>query len=272
MRDRGRRVKAVIVAVVLAVGATALVLTLTAPASTDGDFHGATVPTLFSDAQIATVDAPLKAAEARAHRVGTAWLDAHPTATDAAFGAWALQAVGAPPGGAASRKELAQLQRIAAQRNPTGVTAALWLEQHGKKQPWKALRNQTETFLPRTEEQATKAALKTAFDFAGTLEDQAKARYDRPPPYETDPGLSSGGVRVDSGHHQSYPSSHMVDAGVGLALLRRLDPHMESEYDWMADEVAYSRLYTAGHYLSDIEAGVFLGTLVGDYEVRKQGL
>jgi hypothetical protein len=64
----------------------------------------------------------------------------------------------------------------------------------------------------------------------------------------------------------------MVDAGVGLALLEPLFPPLRSEYDWMADEVAYSRLYAGGHYRSDITAGVFLGTLVGDYERRKSGL
>ena len=112
-----------------------------------------------------------------------------------------------------------------------------------------------------------------ALDLGKQVENTAKARYARPSPYVTDPSLNAGGVRVDvGGAHQSYPSSHTVDAGVGLALLRPLDPHLGSEYDWMADEVAYSRLYGGGHYLSDVTAGMFLGTLVGDYERRKAGL
>jgi hypothetical protein len=35
----------------------------------------------------------------------------------------------------------------------------------------------------------------------------------------------------------------------------------------MADQVAYSRLYMAGHYRSDLVAGAYLGDLIGDYEV-----
>jgi membrane-associated phospholipid phosphatase len=267
-----RIIQAVMVVIVLAVGAAALVLARRSAAG-DGDFHGAPVPALFDDAQIGTVAAGLKRAQAEGHRAAKAWLDAHPVTTDAAFAKWAVDAVGTPPGGRAPKAQLAEVRAIAAKRTPQGTTAARWLEQHGKKQPWKAIRNQTETFLARPREQRTKAALKAALKLGGRIESTAKLRYDRPPPYAIDPGLSAGGVRVDTGGgHQSYPSSHMVDAGVGITLLTNLDPHMADEYAWMADEIAYSRLYTGGHYLSDIAAGAFLGTLVGDYELRKQGL
>lgn len=262
------------VAVVLAAGAGALALTTFGQSADNGhNFHGAPIPPLFSDAQLQTVDGTLKAAEASAHTVAKAWLDAHPVATDAQFAQWALGAVGAPPGGDAPPEELAQLRLLAAQRTPAGTIAATWLESHGKKQPWKAIRNQTETFASPAAEKQINTLLGDAFTLGASIENTAKARYNRPSPYVTDPSLSAGGVRVDlTGAHQSYPSSHMVDAGIGIALLERVEPQMRSEYDWMADEVAYSRLYTAGHYLSDVSAGVFLGTLIGDFELRKAGL
>jgi membrane-associated phospholipid phosphatase len=71
---------------------------------------------------------------------------------------------------------------------------------------------------------------------------------------------------------QSYPSKHTVDAGAALAILAPLEPHRVPEFDWMADEIAFSRLYGACHYLSDLTGGAFLGTLIGDYERRKAGL
>ena len=40
----------------------------------------------------------------------------------------------------------------------------------------------------------------------------------------------------------------------------------------MADEIANSRMYAGGHYLSALTAGAFIGTLIGDYERRKAGL
>lgn len=262
-----RLVKVAMVLAVALVGAGALLL---ARPSKDGDFHGAPVPALFTDAELHAVDGPLRAAVARGHRVARAWLDAHPVASEREVTAWAVQAVGAPPH---DPTELRRLRAIAARRTAAGVRAAVWLEQHGKKQPWKAIRNQTETFLPRAQEQATKQAMKAAFTFGGHVEDAAKARYRRPSPYTVDPSLNAGGVRVDVGNgHASYPSSHMVDAGIGMAFLQALDPHLSSEYAWMADEIAYSRLYTAGHYPSDVARGAFLGTLIGDYELRRSGL
>jgi hypothetical protein len=268
---KARAIKVAMVAIVLLIGGGALALARFD--RKDGDFHGAPVPALFSDGQLGAVHAQLLRAESDGHRAARAWLDAHPVTTDAEFAKWAVQAVGPPPGAAATSAELAQLKVIAAQRTPQGTTAAVWLEQHGKKQPWKAIRNQTETFYPRSVEQETKQAMGDALDFGKTIENSAKARFDRPSPYVKDPSLSSGGVRVDvGGAHQSYPSSHMVDAGIGSDFLRALDPHLRSEYDWMADEVAYSRLYTGGHYLSDITRGMFLGTLIGDYRLREAGL
>jgi hypothetical protein len=40
----------------------------------------------------------------------------------------------------------------------------------------------------------------------------------------------------------------------------------ETEFTDMADQVAYSRLYMAGHYRSDLTSGAYLGYLIGDYE------
>src|SRR3954447_12755072 len=142
---KGRAIKIVIVALILATGGAALALAGFTPAG-GGDFHGSAVPQLFGDAQLASVHDPLKAAEARGHRVAKTWLDAHPVTTDKAFAAWAVQAIGAPPGGRAPAKQLAQLKALSAQRDPTGVTAATWLEAHGKKQPWKLFRKETKPF------------------------------------------------------------------------------------------------------------------------------
>ncbi len=269
---RARIIQIVMVALVLAVGGGALALA--GFTGGGGDFHGATVPPLFTDAQLQPVDAPLKAAEARGHRAAKVWLDAHPILRDAEFAAWAVTAVGEPPAGRAPAGELAQLKTLATQRDPAGTTAATWLESHGKKQPWKAILKQTKSFVPGTREKATKAAMTAGFGLGKTVQQTAESRYARPSPYVTDPSLSAGGVRVDlAGQvHRSYPSSHMVDAGVALALLEPLYPHLSSEYDWMADEIAFSRMYAGGHYLSDLTAGVFLGTLTGDYEARKAGL
>jgi hypothetical protein len=57
-----------------------------------------------------------------------------------------------------------------------------------------------------------------------------------------------------------------VYAFTALTVLSHANPPRAAEYTRMADEVAYSRLYMAGHYRSDLTAGAFLGDLIGDYE------
>src|SRR3954453_6391977 len=124
-RSPGRLVKALIVAAILAIGAGAAVLPVGLPSSSAGQpFHGSAVPPLYSDAQLAAVDAPLKEAEAGAHGAArTRPLDPPPAASEEAFSNWAIQQIGPPPGGAATRAELAELHRIAGRRSAAGTTA-----------------------------------------------------------------------------------------------------------------------------------------------------
>lgn len=269
----GRAVRVAIVTLIFLVGGGALALARFGGGPGNDPFKGSPVPPLFSDAQIAVVDAPLKAAEARGHRVAKTWLDAHPITTDAAFAAWAVQAIGAPPGGKAPSSELAQLKALAGRRDPAGVTAATWLESHGKKQPWKLFRKEAEPFISAGQYTTLKKALSDALDLGGILQASAKTRYGRPSPYQADPSIHALNQAKFAGQmRQSYPSKHTVEAGAALALLKPIQPHRLGEYDWMADQVAFSRLYGGGHYLSDLTAGAFLGTLIGDYERRKAGL
>jgi hypothetical protein len=273
-RSSGRLVKILIVAAIVVIGAAAAALAVGLPSSSSNDpFHGSPVPPLYSDAELAIVDTPLKDAEARAHRAAGQWLNAHPAATDQAFSDWAVQQIGPPPGDRATRAELAGLHRIAASRTPAGTTAANWLESHGKKQPWKVFRKQDQAFLPQQRYDAVKQALNDALGLAGTLQATAKQRYNRRSPYQADPTLHGLNQAKFAGQaRQSYPSKHTVDAGAGLAILGPVAPHLRPEFDWFTDEIAYSRLYGAGHYPSDLTAGVYLGTLIGDYEARKNGL
>src|SRR3954447_3764582 len=176
-----------IVTLVLATGAAGLALAR--PKGGGGDFHGAPVPPLFRDAQVAAVHDPLKHAQARGHRRAKVWLAAHPVTSDKEFAAWAIQAVGDPPGGKAPRAQLAQLKALSARRDPAGVTAATWLEAHGKKQPWKIFRKETKPFVPAATYATTKQALNDALDLGSTLQAAAKTRYGRPAPYQADPSI-----------------------------------------------------------------------------------
>src|SRR3954453_6151880 len=118
----GRLVKILIVAAIVVIGAAAAALAVGRPSSRGGEpFHGSAVPPLYSDADLAIVDAPLKNSEAQGHRVAREWLNAHPAATDQEFSNWAIRQIGPPPGDRVTRTELRELHRIAGSRNEAGT-------------------------------------------------------------------------------------------------------------------------------------------------------
>lgn len=161
--------------------------------------------------------------------------------------------------------ELAELRALAATRTPEGTRAAAWLEVYGKKDLWKLyLGDATET-APKDVHQRAKAVFSADTALAKALTASAQARFGRQAPTVVDPSLRKGAARKAK---LSYPSKHAVYVYSELAVLTALDPGRASEFRHTADEVAYSRLYAAGHYRSDLLAGALLGDLLGDYEVR----
>ncbi len=95
----------------------------------------------------------------------------------------------------------------------------------------------------------------------------AQIRFNLDAPFIADPTLRTDKTIKPGTHKLSYPSKHAVEAFSALTLMNDLEPLRASEFTDMADQVAYSRLYMAGHYRSDLLAGAYLGYLIGDYEV-----
>jgi len=254
----------------VAVGAGALALNVFGNGSKKATFDGQPLPRLYAPSQIAEVDAPLRAAVARAHRETGAWVAQHPLRDDAAFAAWAQRAMGAPPSAMQQRRELTLLHRLSAHRDAAGIAAATWLEQHGKKQVWKLYGHQFRDFAPKATGKREKKTLKAALALAATLQATAKNRFARPSPYITDPSVNAlNQARFKGKTRLSYPSKHAVLSGAAVAVLRHYEPAREPEYRWMADQIAFSRMYAGGHYPSDLTAGAFLGTAIGDYVLHR---
>ena len=264
-----RAVKALLVATLAAVAGLTLALN-TVLASNDtggGPFGGEPMPTLYPDSALTVVSRIVPVAQRRADAAARAWIVRHPVRDDAAFANYAVAAVGAPPSGAAQKRELAELHRIDAGRTATDAAVSTWLELHGKKDVWKLyLKQYRQQVAPPTGDGA-KAAFKRTYALAKTIEDAAKAKYARLSPYVVDPSLHAVNQTRFTKKY-SYPSKHAVIAFAESALLSHLEPHRAGEFNWMAEEIAYSRLYAGGHYPSDVAAGVFLGRLIADYELR----
>ena len=256
-------VKAGIAAAVVLLSVGAGVSTVYASGGNPVKHHPA--PRLFPPAQIAPLAQVLATQKPLADRAFATWVAAHPGRDDAAFTTFALEQLPPPPDAQAQQAELAELHRLAAGRTPAGLTAAAWLEVYGKKDVWKLYVGDAVELAPDSAKSADKAAFKATTTLAQSLADQAEARFARHSPGEVDPSLRRG---LSRRIRPSYPSKHAVDVYAELAVLRALDPGRAAEFQQMADEVAFSRLYTAGHFRSDLVTGAFLGDLVGDYEVH----
>lgn len=225
-------------------------------------------PTLFTQEQIAPLAQELAEQKPRADQAFAAWSAVHPERDDVAFTAFALGQLGPPPDANTQTAELGELRQLADSRTPNGMTAAGWLEIYGKKDIWKLyLSDATETAGSKAKKQA-KAAFKADTTLAKALTAAAQTRFGRQAPTVEDPTLRQGSARKVK---LSYPSKHTVYVSSELALLTALDPGREKDFRDMANQVAFSRLYAAGHYRSDLVAGAFLGDLLGDYEVRNLG-
>lgn len=230
-------------------------------------------PELFTDAAVTPIGKQAAAQRQKADAVFARWKAAHGTARDdKAFAAWAAQQVPAPPTAAERAAELRQVQQLARTRTAAGRKAATWLELYGKKDIWKLYLHDQRELIPAQQGTAEKAELKSALKLAKTISDQLAAKDKQPAPFVLDPGLRPDKhIKPGAKGPYSYPSRHAARAATAVTILSALAAHRAEDYQWMQDEVIYSRLYMAGHVPSDLTAGTFLGDLIGDYEVAVNG-
>ncbi|ARF58419.1 phosphatase PAP2 family protein [Streptomyces gilvosporeus] len=230
-------------------------------------------PALFSDADVAALAKQRQAQKSTADALFTQWKKAHGSRrNDRAFAAWAEKQVPAPPAKAARTAELHQVQKLAKTRTAAGKKAATWLELHGKKDIWQLYLHDQRELIPQSQGAAEKARLKTALKLAKTITDQLATRDKQPAPYVLDPSLRPDKhLKAGQKGPYSYPSRHAAKAGAAVTLLSAWAPHRAEDYQAMAAQIVYSRLYMAGHVNSDITAGTLVGDLVGDYLLNAAG-
>ncbi|MEW2290525.1 phosphatase PAP2 family protein [Streptomyces sp. NPDC047841] len=230
-------------------------------------------PTLFTDAEITTIGKQAAAQRKKADALFAQWKKAHGTTRDdKAFATWAAQQVPAPPSAAQRTAELRADQQLAKTRTTAGKKAATWLELYGKKDIWKLYLHDQRELIPAAQGTAEKAELKAALKMAKTISDQLAAKDKQPAPFVLDPSLRPDKhIKPGAKGPYSYPSRHAARSAAAVTFLSVLSPHRAEDYQWMQDEVLYSRLYMAGHVTSDLTAGTLLGDLIGDYELAVSG-
>jgi hypothetical protein len=224
-------------------------------------------PDLFPPAVIQPLAAQLAEQKPAADRAYAAWAKTHPQADDAAFVAFAVGQTPAPPNPAQRARELGEVQALASARTSGYIATSTWLELYGKTEIWKTYRHQYADIQPKTAGQTAKAELARTRTLTKQVTAAAQARFNLDAPFIADPTLRTDKTIKPGTRKLSYPSKHAVEAFSAMTLMEDLEPLRTAEFTDMADQVAYSRLYMAGHYRSDLVAGAYLGYLIGDYEV-----
>ena len=232
------------------------------------DRIGATPPpALFPDSAVAPIGGQVADQGPRAADLIQAWWSGHGRARqDAQFVQWVEQTLPGPPAKGARDAEVAEVQRIAPTRTPAGIAAASWLEAYGKKDVWKLYAHDQAEMLPAAAGDARKRDVKDLLSMSKTVADALGTRYQQSAPYVLHPDLRPDhNVVPGQVCPCSYPSRHATGGAAARTYLSYLQPHRAADYRWMESEVAWSRVYMAGHVPSDITGGALLGDLLGDY-------
>lgn len=230
-------------------------------------------PRLFSADQISTIAGPIADQAEAAHvSMATWWSKNGTNPNDTAFLSWVEAQVPAPPSRSVRDAELRDLQSLKTQRTKSGVAAATWLEVHGKKDIWQLYQHDQRELESQTTGLADKASLKLILQLAKAASDELAVKDKQSAPYVLDPSLRTDkSVKKGGVCPCSYPSRHAARAAGSREFLGYVAPRRLADYEWMEAEVAYSRLYMAGHVESDITAGSELGDMIGEYVLVTHG-
>lgn len=202
-----------------------------------------------------------------AKSVFATWSSVHPARDDRAFVSFALSQVPSPPDSAQRSRELAELRVLAPGRTSRYVKT-LDLA--------RAVREvrELEGELPAVRRGATarwgcRGPRRTArYAHADQGDHRRGAGEIRARLAVRRRSFVTDGQTPPAGRPQpNYPSRYAVEAFSALTRLSDLEPLRRAEFSDMADHIACSRLYMAGHYRGDLIAGAFAAYLIGDDEV-----
>ncbi len=176
-------------------------------------------------------------------------------APDAA-GEW-LDQLGGPPTGADARaRDLDTVHDLHARRTSERDAWAQQMARRGHAQLWRDLATRLDASNPVADGRTAAQLVEVAITVAARASDVAKARHDRPRPFEVDPRIVPPVVLPTN---SSFPSGHAAAAYAAAAALGRMHPHVRDDAFALARDVATSRVYAGVHFPSDVAAGARLG-------------
>ena len=167
-----------------------------------------------------------------------------------------------PPGRAATRAEIAQLQALADQRDAAAHDRINYWDTGAPGYRWNelALQQLLGNRLGANRAGRALALLNVAISDATIAAWDTKYAYRRARPSESRPSLPTA---LPTPASPAYPSEHAVTAGAASTVLAYLFPAEAASFAARAEEAGRSRLLAGTDYPSDVAAGLALGRAVG---------
>ncbi|MFN8465905.1 MAG: phosphatase PAP2 family protein [Caldilineaceae bacterium] len=167
----------------------------------------------------------------------------------------------APPDKAASKKELAELEALAAQRNAAALSAIAYWDAGSPGYRWTQIAidqvNKKPINVPRFNRLL--ALLHVAIYDGMIAAWDAKYAYARPRPSEIDHKFVP---MIPNPASPAYPDERAVAAGAAAAILSYIYPDDAHSFADLADAAAHSRVMAGVSFPSDVAAGLDLGRAV----------
>lgn len=195
------------------------------------------------------------------------WASSHATRDDQAFLRFEAAAVGAPPSGAAAAAELGEVRQVVAHRTPTQDATATFLEANGERSVWREQLHAWQSGVSTADAQRGAALLESAMSLTQDLVKELKQEFHRPRPYAADGTLTTIPSVTTTNPRTSFPSGHAAGAFAAATVMASLMPDRAAEFTAMAEQVAFSRVYCAVHFPSDVAAAARIGAAIAQYEI-----
>lgn len=161
-----------------------------------------------------------------------------------------------PPAGQLFERELNVMRHVAANRDPMSDQWATYMNERGDKEMWFDVAKQYRQVAGFTRGWLGTGLMAVAMGVTSMQSNAVKKFYNRPRPYQYDPAIAPYGNLPKDG---AYPSGHTSSAAAAATVMGALWPQRANEFQELARQVGYARVYSGMHYPSDVIVGARLG-------------
>ena len=254
------------------VGVTPTAAPAAAPTTTPLDpVDAQPAPALFKTADLTPIGTRLRRQYEQAETGIDGFYQDQPTGRtvdDAAFADWASEQLPARPSAAQERLERARLDLAQSAKRDR---AARWLGLHGCRDVWTSYVLAQKRFHAADSEVASRSELSTVLNLAARITSAAQVRLARGEDATATAPCAPRSAGAREACDCAFPSTTAAMSAAARTYLAALEPMAGRQYAWMERQVDLAPIYQGVELPSDVEAGAYIGYLVGRYFLSSRG-